>query len=230
MTETRRSEVRAAPGRRIIGTVMAYGSEALIALPDGERVRERFASFAFSDGLRRGGPVNLNLMHDPSLTLASTRGGKRGTLELRDGAAALSMIATLPTGDAYDRALALVRDGTTAETSVEFLARHELRSGGRRTVTQADLRGIGIVDHGAYGGAGTVEVRRRGYRVTARVDYGKPYDCGCAGPRCTRAQFEPGSFDAALADRDRDILAVAGEYRAPLASMRPGQPPAYHGR
>ena len=175
MTETRRSEIRAAPGRRIVGPVMRYGSEAVIREPDGP-VIERFAAFAFSGWLRSGGETRLNLMHDPSLTVATTRGGTRGNLELRDHADRLEMIATLPSGDPYDAVLALVRDGSTAETSVEFMARHELRNGGRRTVTQADLRGIGIVDHGAYGAAGTVEVRRRGYRVSARVDYGKEYD------------------------------------------------------
>ena len=218
MTETRRSEIRAAPGRRLIGPAMVYGREADVFLPDGERVRERFAAFAFSASLRRGAPVNLNLMHDPSLTVASTRGGNRGNLELRDHADRLEMIATLPSGDPYDAVLALVRDGSTAETSVEFMARHELRNGGRRTVTQADLHGIGIVDAGAYGDAGRVEARRRGYRVSARVVYDRLYDCGCAGPTCDQAVFEPGSF----ADLPDEVIAVANEYKAPLASLRRG--------
>ena len=222
MTETRRSEIRAAPGRRLVGPAMRYGAEARVFLPDGSAVVERFATFAFSAWLRAGGVTRLNIDHQPELTIATTRGGNRGNLELQDHPTELRMIATLPSGDVFDRVLALVADGSVAETSVEFLARHELRSGGRRTVTAADLPGVAIVDHGAYGAAGAVEVRRRGYRVSARVDYGRPYDCGCAGPRCTRAQFEPGAFDDAIADTERDILAVAGEYRAPLASMRKG--------
>ena len=72
------------------------------------------------------------------------------------------MAATLPSGDAYDSVLALVADGSTAETSVEFRALDERRNGDLRTVLQATLPAIGIVDAGAYGSAGAVEVRAGG--------------------------------------------------------------------
>ena len=219
MTETRRGgELRAAPGRRIVGPVMRYGAEARVYMPDGRPVTEHFASFAFDQYLRSGGEVRVNLQHDPSITIATNRGGARGNLELRDGPSALQMTATLPPGDGYDRALALVADGSTAQTSVEFRAVQERLLGDRRVVQVATLPGIGIVDRGAYGDAGRVEVRRRGYGIRARVDYGKLYDCECAGPDCSRAVFEPGSFD----DLPDEVLAVAGEYKAPLASMRRG--------
>ena len=159
MIERRRAELRAAPGRRIVGPAMRYGSEAVVRMPDGAAVRERFAAFAFAEYRASGGATALNLMHDRTLTLASTAAGN---LALTDGPRELRMVATLPTGDAYDEALRLVADGSTAETSVEFRALEQRIEGDRRTVLQAALPAIGIVDAGAYGNAGGVEVRREG--------------------------------------------------------------------
>ena len=119
---------------------------------------------------------------------------------------------------AFDAALALVADGSTAETSVEFRAVSDRIENGRRTVLQATLPGIGIVDAGAYGGAGAVEVRRRGGRVRARVPYNREVACECVGPSCYRALFEQGSFDP-IPD---EVLATLNEYKAPLASRMRG--------
>ena len=109
MTETRRGvELRAEPGRRLVGTVMRYGATAHVRLPDGRSVIERFASFAFADYLRSG-ETRVNMMHDPSITLATTAGARgRGNLTLIDAPSALRMVAVLPSGDAFDKALALV--------------------------------------------------------------------------------------------------------------------------
>ena len=42
MTETRRGvELRAEPGRRLVGVVMKYGAEAHVTLPDGRAVVEK---------------------------------------------------------------------------------------------------------------------------------------------------------------------------------------------
>ena len=172
MTETRRAEVRAATGRRLIGTPMVYGAEARVLMPDGRRVRERFASFAFSDFLQGGGAeTRLNLMHDDLLEVASTRPGDRGYLVLRDSPAELRMVATLPVGDVFDQVLALVQDGDAAELSVEFCAQDEQVVGDRRTVRRASLPAIGVVDAGAY--RGQVEVRARGRGLAGRFEYGK---------------------------------------------------------
>ena len=65
---------------------------------------------------------------------------------------------------------------------------------------------------GSYGAAGAVEVRRRGGRVRARVPTRHKVACECAGD-CSHAIFEPGSFE--IPD---EVLAVAGEYKAPVAS------------
>ena len=217
MTETRRGvELRAEPGRRLVGTVMKYGAEARVMLPDGRAVVEKFAAFAFADYLRSG-ETRVNMMHDPAITIATTAGARgRGNLALIDKPDALRMVAVLPSGPAFDKALALVADGSTAETSVEFRAVSDRIENGRRTVLQSTLPGIGIVDAGAYGGAGAVEVRRRGGSVRARVPTRHKVACECAGD-CSHAIFEPGSFE--IPD---EVLAVAGEYKAPVASLQRG--------
>ena len=122
----------------------------------------------------------------------------------------------LPSGPAFNAALALVADGSTAELSVEFNAIEQRIENGRRTVLKSTLPGIGIVDRGSYGAAGAVEVRRRGGRVRARVPTRHKVACECAGD-CSHAIFEPGSFE--IPD---EVLAVAGEYKAPVASLQRG--------
>ena len=151
-TETRFRELRA-HDRRLTGTVMRYGDEAEIPGIG----RERFSVFAFDKYLRHGGGTRLNVMHEPDLIVASTR---RGDLTFTDSPEALDMVATLPSGSAYDSVLELVGDGLTTGLSVEFVALEERTTNGTRVVTQAALPGLGIVDEPAYAAS-----RRRGPRA-----------------------------------------------------------------
>ena len=97
MIERRRAEVRAASGRRLVGAPMRYGSEARVRHPSGAEVSERIAPFAFHAHLASGAETRLNLMHDKSIVIASTKPGDRGRLELRDAPDKLSMVA-IPAG------------------------------------------------------------------------------------------------------------------------------------
>ena len=120
-TETRHRELRA-HGRRLTGTVMQYGDEALIP---GIGV-ERFAAFAFAAYLGAGAGTALNLQHDDTLTIGSTG----DVLTLTDSPAELRMVATLPAGDAYDSVLALI--GDRLATGLRSSSARS-RNGGRRT-------------------------------------------------------------------------------------------------
>ncbi len=181
--------------------------------------RERFSMFSFADYLRSGAETRLNVMHDRALTVATRR---RGDLLLMDSPEALSMVATLPAGDAYDSVLALVGDGLTRGLSVEFHALRERRHGDLRTIMHAALPGLGIVDDPAYTGSG-VEVRAsRKWVRGALPGWQKIAACRCQGRDCDSVSFDVGAFDESLADPDREILAVAGNYDAPLASRRRG--------
>ena len=189
MIETRGAELRYQPGRRLVGTPMVYRREARVTLRDGRAVTERFAAFAFSDYLRSGAATRLNMMHDPSIVVASTGPlPGRGKLELRDTPDDLKMIATLPSGDPYDRVLDLVRDGSAAELSVEFRSLEQRIEGDRRTVLQATLPAVGIVDRGAY--PQPVEVRARGRGLVGRPEYNRPRVTSDRGTTPTRATRE----------------------------------------
>ena len=221
MTETRRGEIRA-EGRRLIGVPMRYGAEARVLLPDGRPVVERFAAFAFAEYLQSGAETRLNLMHDSTLAVASTRPtAALGVVELRDGPAELAMAAELPAGDVFDQVLALVRDGDTAELSVEFRALADRLQGDRRTVERATLPAVGVVDRGAYPQGVEVRAKKRWVRG-AVPGWQKVAACRCQGKDCDSVTFDRGAFDEALADEDREILAVAGNYDLPVASRRRG--------
>ena len=161
-TETRFRELRA-QGRRLTGTVMRYGDVATIAGVGAER----FSVFAFDKYLRHGRGTRLNVMHEPDLIVASTR---RGDLTFTDSPEALDMVATLPSGSAYDSVLELVGDGLTTGLSVEFVALEERTTNGTRVVTKAALPGLGIVDEPAYAASG-VEVRARGRGLSGEFRY-----------------------------------------------------------
>ncbi|MDD9986054.1 MAG: HK97 family phage prohead protease [Spirochaetaceae bacterium] len=241
--ERRCAELRTASGRRIVGAAMRYGAEARVVMPDGRPVTERFSTFAFSDYLRSGAGTSLNLMHDRSLEIANTRDGR---LVLRESPAEVRMVATLPTGNAYDQALALVEDGSTSETSVEFVAQDEDLSGDRRIIRRATLPGIAIVDRGAYGAAGAVEVRQRGQGLGGSYRYNTPRVTTDRGRR-RKVSFRSGAFKWQLqrfaelqeelgtliheaidegierARESYEIQLLSGRsYNAPLASYRMG--------
>ena len=170
---------------------MRYGSKARVRHPSGAEVVEKVAPFAFHEHVASGKPTTLNLMHDKTIVIASTKPGDRGRLELRDTPDRLSMAAYLPTGDVFDDVLKLVEDGSTAELSVEMRVQDEALIGDRRTVRRADLPAIGVVDAGAY--RGQVEVRARGRGVFGRIDYGKDRVVSNRG-RVRKQRITPAAF------------------------------------
>ena len=157
MFEHRPLELRA-EGRSITGVVMRYGHPATVIAPGGRVVKERFERGAFREYLTEFRTL-LNLQHDRSTTVATTgHPGRLGVLAMVDSDTELRMVATLPEGDVFDRVLALVSDGSTAETSVEFRALTERYTGDERIISAATLPGVSMVDAGAY--ASKIEVRK----------------------------------------------------------------------
>ena len=201
-------------GRTLSGVAMRYGDVS----PD---FRERFLPGAF--GEVRSLPVNLQ--HDPGIVVAADA-------LLADSPRELRVRADLPEGSA---ALALVKRGALNGFSIEFHAKAERREAGVRVVERADLTGLALVDRGAYPGA-TAEVRARsGRRLRSKIPYDKSLACECI------AQSGPGSGGTCIpmvrfsqyagelmadalgeAERQRDILAVAGNFRRPLGSVSRG--------
>ena len=238
-TETRFRELRA-HDRRLTGTVMRYGDEAEIPGIGAER----FSVFAFDKYLRHGRGTKLNVMHQPDLIVASTR---RGDLTFTDSPEALDMVATLPSGSAYDSVLELVGDRLTTGLSVEFVALEERTTNGTRVVTQAALPGLGIVDEPAYAASG-VEVRARGRGLSGEYRYNTDRVTRDRGRR-RKVRVSSGAFSwqlerfaelqaelsesiaeaiegaaaEAVRDQAREVQLLAGRsYEQPLASLRRG--------
>ena len=201
-------------GRTLSGTAMRYGDVS----PD---FRERFEPGAFGE-VRS---IAVNLQHDRNVIVVPDA-------LLTDSPRELRVRAELPPGSA---ALNLVRRGALNGFSVEFHAESERRESGIRVIERAVLAGLALVDRGAFPGA-TAEVRARsGRRLRSKIPYDAFLACECI------AQRGPGSGGECIpmvrfsqyagelmadaigeAERQRDILAVAGNFRRPLGSVSKG--------
>ena len=203
-------------GRTLSGRALVYGDVS----PD---YRERFEPGAFGE-VRT---VPINLQHDPRLVVAERP-------ILTDSPRELRVRADLPEGSA---ALALIKRGALSGFSIEFHARSERREAGIRVIDRAELTGLALVDRGAYPQS-TAEVRKRSGRVLkSTVPYDRELACECiaqrgpgSGGECIPlAKFSKVAGDEmakaineAYEDAQRDILAVAGNYRRPLGSVSRG--------
>ena len=210
-------------GRTLSGAAMVYGSVS----PD---FQERFVPGA----LQHSGRIDINLQHDSAIVLA------RDAL-LTDTGRELRVRAELPTDSA---ALALVKRSALNGFSIEFKSKSERREAGVRVIERADLTGLALVDRGAYPAA-TAEIRRgrKGDSKTSRLKALRvlrskiPYDqslaCEClkrgGGAACIPlARFSKAAGDgmaevinSGLAEA-RDVLAVMGEFKRPIASASRG--------
>ena len=139
--EYRYCELRADfPERRLEGVAMKYGSIGQIG-----HLRERFEAGAFGD--LATADVILNKQHVRGEPLARTNGGG---LVLTDTNMELKISAILPETRAADDVLTLIKTSVLRGLSIEFRATRERMESGVRVVSRAVLRGIGVVDAGAY--------------------------------------------------------------------------------
>ena len=201
----------AADGLTLTGTVVVYGDIATVPGVGRERIE--------AGGLRHDGDIVLNMMHRRDRPLARTAGG---SLVLTDSAEALTMRAALPDTQEARDTVALVRGRVLQGLSVEMRVERQRVDGGVRVIEQARLVDLGVVDRPAYP-ASAVEARRtgRGVRVAARIPTGKRVGCRCQGGGCDSVRFEAGAFREAVGSK-RQILAVGGSYREPLAARSRG--------
>ena len=193
-------------GRTLTGTVLRYGD---FSPEHGER---------FMPGSLAPVPaVPLNLQHDRRMVVLEA-----GEFILNDTPRALEVRAELPPDSA---AIKLVKRGALNGFSVEFNARSERREAGVRIIERAELVGIGLVDQPSYP-ASKAEVRRAEHRASlgtlrGSVPVKRQTDCQCAPGTCDSAYFEAEAF-VEVPKRERDVIAVVGEYSAAIASRDRG--------
>ena len=198
-----------AEGRRLSGTVLAYGDTS-------PSHRERFEP----GSLRFANAIPLNLRHDTERAVAWYPGGG---LRLDDGSDALRMTAELPPLPAADRALDEVRAGKLAGLSVEFISNRETRQDGLRIIQDAYLSGIGLVKAPSYQGS-RVEARGKkrwaAGKIPAKRNWRLQCECvsrGGASKDCREVIFNPGAFERIVREANegrRDVIATQGTYKA----------------
>ena len=205
-----------AEGRNLIGPAMVYGDI------DRER-RERFEAGAFKLNADDGRTRVLNLRHNQLQAVAWTGGGG---LTLTDTPQALQVRAEVPDTPAGNTALRDVHAGLLNGLSVEFRAFKERREGGFRVVSDADLAGLGLVRIPGYKQS-KVEIRQRsGLTLSSVIPSGTELACECSPEGCTYARFGQQVLEAATVEvfgqREREVLAVFGDYKSPLAAVGRG--------
>ena len=231
MREVRSIELRATvDGRRVSGLAVRYGDRA--RLRGGQT--ETFAP----GSLNIGTPVVLTVQHQRSAPLARAP----GSLTFTDTDDGLSFVAEIAHGARGDQALADVRSGLLAGASIEFMSRADQWTGVHRTVTDATLLGLSLVDVPAYAQS-TVEARASELRATGdgldgavfygvdevvsdranEVDDREIRRTSRLGRGRRKTRIIRGAFEYALQQKDREILLTVGARSgAPVASRLAG--------
>ena len=204
-------------GRTLTGTVLRYGDEAVVQLPTGAVVRERFEPAAFAPVP----DVPLVMMHDESLVIA-----KAGEYILKDTPHAMTIRAELRADSA---ALQLARAGDLGGYSFRFWPKVQRIENGVRVIDSAKLGHVGLVTAGAYPES-IAEVRRgggggrgaRGGRLgtfRGSIPASKALQCQCGPKGCFSALFKQKALRGVVADED-EILAVWGDYGKAVGSKK----------
>ena len=172
MLEYRFAELRAGEGDSptVTGTAIRYGDIASI----GGRFRETFRAAAF--GTVAEADVVLNLHHAQAIPVART--GPNGGLELRDSADSLDAVVNMPPTQAARDAIALIRAGVIRGFSIEFRVPRGGDSfrGDLRTVTRAEIRGLGLVARPAYGDSLAAIAERAAREAAAPATAFRPWE------------------------------------------------------
>ena len=202
-------------GSRVGGVAMRYGDRASL----GRGVSEVFAPAS----LRPDADMLVNIRHDPGKVVSTA-----------------PAVQFLPDRvevefDAPPAVLDEVRNGGLRHFSIEFRAQaeHFDTASFTRTVKDAVLAGVALVDRPAYRGT-SVEVRQDDLAAfiaggfaehglegevwaAGKVAAEVVQECKCLGQECTKVMFQPGAWQQSVEDATsgaRDIAAQAGSLGA----------------
>ncbi len=199
-----------ADGRIITGAALEYGDVARLRFG-----RETFDPQPFGDVAALD--VIANIQHNRQRPLARTGGGG---LVLTDSPDRLAIRAELPTTRDADDALELVKTGVLRGWSIEFDPQRESQEGDLRRIHSALLSGVGLVDRPAYPQSIPL-VRQDGEGLTGMFPYNQDSVIADTGRR-RKQRIEPGAFEFAIRQPDREINLLLGSPERPLASKMAG--------
>ena len=192
------------------GIAVRYGDLARIPTPGGT-FHERIDAGAF--GNIGEADAILNVQHDRSRPLARTGGGG---LALSDSPQFLAVEVQLPdTRDGHD-ARVLLSKRVLRGLSVEMLVKKDDvdRASRTRTIRQADLVGLGLVDRPAYGDSVAVlkrfEIRADGYDFEGDYEYDFDEFDSSDGDQVYKRRILPGAFTNSLKDAAQEITLSLG--------------------
>ena len=154
-TEFRSFEARAVADNVVTGTLVTYGEHAKIGT---------FME-TFTPGSLRYEDVIANLQHNRQAPLARMGAG----LELRNSDTEIVASIVLPDTTHGRDAIELVRTKVLKGFSMEFRAVREKWSGNLRTISDAVLHGLALVDRPAYAGSTIEEIRQSGFLAPQKV-------------------------------------------------------------
>ena len=210
----------------ISGVAVRYGTRSTASKGPYGKVYDRFEAGCFGDVDELD--VTLNRAHDRTAVFARTSGGG---LELQDTPEALMVKATPADTQLWRDTRTLLENRTLRAFSVEvkFDPNHVKYDYGTRTrsITQAWLTGLGIVDRPGMPGTDITIQKKFDFpeiktyaRIAATasgiIPYGKTLQCECLKSLgCRAVQFNKGALDE-IGD---SVLAVGGSYDAPVASV-----------
>jgi len=135
--EHRYAELSEVEGRVLSGLALPFNSVGRVGT-----MREKF----MPGSVTTSGDAVLNRQHMRHVPLA--REPETLTFEVTDSG--LMMRATLPETREADDTLTLIRARVLRGLSVEFVARRERMEAGVRVIEAAKVRGLAVVDSGAY--------------------------------------------------------------------------------
>ena len=140
---------------------------------------------------------------------------------LTDSDERLRIEATLPQTRDGDDALELVEKGVLRGFSTEFISRQESDRDGVRSIAQAALPAIALVDRPAYAGSIIAEIRQQGEGISGEFSYETDSVIAATG-KVRKERIRPGAFSYAINSPDREINLVLGDNSRPLASKQAG--------
>ena len=229
--EIRAGYIGTAAPRKIVGVAIRYGTIAEVRdYGRGRTYKERVLPGAF--GNLADQDILLNWRHHRNDPVARSRGGG---LFLDDSLTQLSIRADLPDTDEARNLWESVKGGVDRGLSVEMTVRGDRWDGDLRTITKAQLQGVGVAVNPVYEdtlvearakGGGRGERGREDFLNTKKV-FGKAsgwitlnqaISCECRGGPAEQVMFGENAFDDVLSGKQQVLAILGGGYQNALSS------------